>query len=673
MAGVARGPLQWNAQMRYKRGTMVRSLLHVATVFLSSLLLFLIQPMLGKTMLPWFGGSAGVWTTAMLFFQTVLLLGYVYAHCATRYLPAPARIGLHVAMLAVSCVLLPVAPWKLWSGQASSDPVPEIALLLAMSIGLPYFLLSSTSPLVQAWSARQGSSVYRLYALSNLASLGALFLYPVLLEPWIDTKRQLQWWSGGYAAFVAFSLTACLLSGRVTEVESESAPASSAQRLLWVALAACPSVLWLAMANTLSQNLAPVPLLWVLPLGIYLLSLVLCFDQERWYRPSHYRIALPVSWVVIGYGLLWSAPVGVRTQVALASGALLVCCMFCHGELARRKPDTAQLTGFYVMVALGGALGGIFVGLVAPRLFDRFLELPIAIAGCVILAMSLLYGLPPRRIVRLAVLAAVGVVFAAKVNDARGNTLVRERNFYGALEVTQTGDLRVLNSGVIQHGSEFMDPARSRQATAYYGPESGVAQAIRAMGDRPLRVALIGLGTGALAAYARPGDLYRFYELNPAVIDLARTQFRYLSESAGKIEVVAGDGRRELSRAPGGWFDMVILDAFSGDSIPAHLLTREASAIYFGRLKRDGVVAVHITNRYVNLEGVVRGPAEETGRRVLVIESGADPAQATHSATWMVITGNREVLARLDDTARRPTAPARIWTDDFSNLFGVLR
>jgi spermidine synthase len=233
--------------------------------------------------------------------------------------------------------------------------------------------------------------------------------------------------------------------------------------------------------------------------------------------------------------------------------------------------------------------------------------------------------------------------------------------------------MRVLSSGVIEHGSQYTDPERGRRATAYYGPESGAAQAIRALADRPLRVALIGLGTGALAVYARPGDVYRFYELNPAVIDLARTQFRYLSESAGKVEVVAGDGRRELSRAPGAWFDMVILDAFSGDSIPAHLLTREAFAIYFGRLKRDGVLAVHITNRYVNLEGVVRGPAEETGRRVLVMDSPADPPNGAHAATWMVVTGNREVLARLDDTARRPKAPARIWTDDFSNLFGVLR
>jgi hypothetical protein len=322
-------------------------------------------------------------------------------------------------------------------------------------------------------------------------------------------------------------------------------------------------------------------------------------------------------------------------------------------------------------------LGGVFVGLVAPHLFDRFLELPIAITGCAIAAMWLLYRLPARRVMRLGLIAAAAVVFAAKVSDSMGDTLLRRRNFYGALQVNQRGSgpgtLRVLNSGVIQHGSQFVDPERGHRATAYYGPGSGVAQAIRAISDRPLRVALIGLGTGALAVYARRGDLYRFYELNPTVIEVARTQFRYLRESTGHIEVVAGDGRRELSRAPGGWFDILILDAFSGDSIPTHLLTREAFAIYFARLRRDGVMAVHVSNRYVNLEGVVRGPAEETGRRARVIETPADPANATENATWMILTGNLEVLGRLDEASRPPAAPARIWTDDFSNVFSVLR
>ena len=638
---------------------MYRGLLHVGTVFLGSFLLFLIQPVLGKDLLPWFGGSAGVWTTTMLFFQVVLLLGYLYAHWANRWI--------HVGLLAASCLFLPVAPS--FAQQPAGDPSLQIALLLTKSIGLPYFLLASTSPLVQTWrsSEKPRAGAYRLYALSNLASLIALLLYPVLIEPWIPMRRQLLIWSVGYGIFVALSAASAL--GSHAQAQKTSG-AATPDRLLWIALAACPSVLWLAMANTLSQNLAPVPLLWVLPLGIYLLSLVVCFDHERWYRPEWFRFALPVCWVVMGYGLLRPTPMfGLKMQVALFAAALFLCCMFCHGELVRRKPPSAQLTEFYVMLAVGGAIGGVFVGVIAPRLFDRFLELPIGITGCVILAMRLLYRFTARHVVRLAIVGTAAVVLASQFNDAQDHTLVRTRNFYGALQVSEHGGLRVLSSGVVQHGSQFADPERGRHATAYYGPGSGAALAIRAMADRPLRVALIGLGAGALAVYARPGDLYRFYELNPTVIALARTTFRYLGESQGQIETVADDGRLALAREPHASFDLVILDAFSGDSIPAHLLTREAFALYFDRLKPGGIVAVHITNRYVDLEGVVRSEAD----RALVIENPANLGEGIQDAVWVVLTANQQAIQKLKPAARPSSSPLRVWTDDYSNLFQVLR
>ena len=639
---------------------MSRGLLHVGTVFLSSLLLFLIQPMLGKNLLPWFGGSAGVWTTAMLFFQVVLLLGYLYAHWANRWI--------HLALLAASCLFLPIMPSS--AGQPAGHPSLQILLLLARSIGLPYFLLASTSPLVQSWlsGGEPRAGVYRLYALSNLASLGALLLYPVIIEPWIAMRRQLLLWSIGYGLFVALSAASALRSRAPAQKKTSSADASD--RLLWIALAACPSVLWLAMANTLSQNLAPVPLLWVLPLGIYLLSLVLCFDHERWYRPGWFRFALPVCWLVMGYGLLRPTPVfGLKLQVALFAAALFLCSMFCHGELARRKPPSTQLTEFYVMLAIGGAIGGVFVGVIAPNLFDRFLELPIGITGCMILAMRLLYRFTARHVARLTIVGAAAVVLASQVNDAHDHTLLRTRNFYGALQVSENAGLRVLSSGVVQHGSQFADPERGRHATAYYGPNSGAALAVRAMQDRPLRVALIGLGAGALATYARPGDVYRFYELNPMVIQLARTGFRYLSESQGQIETVADDGRLALAREPHGSFDLVILDAFSGDSIPVHLLTREAFALYFDRLKPDGIVAVHITNRYVDLEGVVRSAADHA----LVIQNPANPREGINEAVWVLLTKNRPAIDQLKPAARPPSSPVRVWTDDYSNLFQVLR
>ena len=659
---------------------MFRGLLHVGTVFVSSLLLFLIQPVMGKLLLPRFGGGAGVWTTAMLFFQAGLLFGYLYAHWVSRLAP-PAQTAVHVSLLAASCLVIPVTAGKTALASVGAAPQWQIAVLLQTSIGLPYFLLASTSPLVQSWRARRekDARVYRLFAVSNLASLSALALYPVAIEPLLTVRRQLLLWSIGYGCFVLLAAASALGSRSNSALPRTEPPAvPAAQRFLWIALAACPSVLWLAMANTLSQNVAPVPLLWVLPLAVYLLSLVLAFDGDRWYRPAFLRVALPASWLVMGYGLIRQSPaIGLKWQITAALLALFVCCLFCHCELARRKPASSGLTDFYLMVALGGALGGVFVAVAAPHLFDQFLEFPIGVAGCVILAMGLLYGLNPRRVARLALVASAAMLLASQVNDWQEHTRVRRRNFYGALQVSDHGSgdtaLHVLSSGAVQHGSQFAGAVEGRKATAYYGPDSGAARAIRCLEDRPLRVALIGLGAGTLAVYARAGDLYRFYELNPAVIEIARSEFRYLRESAGRIEVVAGDGRLALARDSGEPFDLVILDAFSGDSIPAHLLTREAFALYFARLKQDGILAVHITNRYVDLEGVVRGPSEEAGRRVLVIHSPGDPAAATNEATWVLVTANPIVIARLRPVSQPPSASPRIWTDDYSDLFGVLR
>ena len=643
---------------------MYRGLLHVGTVFCSALLLFLIQPVMGKLLLPWFGGSAGVWTTAMLFFQAMLLLGYVYAWLLVR-LPSRAQIAIHLTLLAASCLAMPIAPWSV---AAVGEPPAAITILLVSAIGLPYFLLASTSPLIQAWREHRKHDwrVYRLFAVSNFASLAALVLYPFAIEPRFPVRRQLLWWSGGYAFFALLAAIAAVTSGSrgVAPAHIEK-PIPVSRRVLWVALAACASVLWLAMANVLSQSVAPVPLLWMLPLAVYLLSLVMAFEGHHWYRPAMFRIALPLSWLVMGYGLYrQNAGLGLKLHIAMFSLALLVCCLFCHVELARRKPESSALTSFYLLVALGGALGGVFVALAAPHLFDQFLELPIGVAGCVILAMRLLYRLRPSHVARLAVLSSAAMLLASQLNDWQEHTRLRRRNFYGSLQVSDNGTSRVLSSGVVRHGSQFTDPDAGRRPTAYYGPASGVARAIQCLQDRPLRVALIGLGAGTLAAYARPGDLYRFYELNPQVIEIARREFRYLDESAGHIEVVRGDGRLALAAEQGAPYDLIVLDAFSGDSIPAHLLTREAFALYFARLRSDGIVAVHITNRYVNLEGVVRG---------LLIQSPGDPSAGTLEASWVLITPNAAALAKLQPWATPPSVPARIWTDDYSDLYGVLR
>jgi hypothetical protein len=645
---------------------MFRRPLYLCTIFISSLLLFLIQPMMGKSLLPLYGGSAGVWTTVMLFFQAGLLLGYAYSHWSSRLRPA-AHTALHLLLLVAGGFAVAIGPQPAVPGGA---PVIQILTTLSVSIGLPYVLLCSTGPLVQAWWARfeKTHSPYRLFALSNVASLGALLLYPVLIEPRISTGRQLRMWSAVYGLWTLIAAGAALVSrGAGIAIETAAEHESWRDRLLWIGLAACPSALWLGMAHAISQNVAPVPLLWILPLGVYLLSFILCFDREGWYRPGVYRVALPVSWVVMGYGLVRQDPViGLKGTVALLLAALFACCMFCHGELALRKPHAGRLTSFYLLVALGGACGGLFVAVIAPVVFDQLLEFPIAVAACVVLAMGLLYRLPTRRVARLAIVGAAAFVVAAQVNDFQTRTVVRRRNFYGALQVSESGQgdatLRVLSSGAIRHGAQFVAEGRSRIPTTYYGEASGAAAAIRSLGERRLRAGVIGLGAGTLAAYARPGDQYVFYELNPAVIETARTQFRYLRDARGAVEVKEGDGRLGIQREHDAPFDMVVLDAFSGDSIPTHLLTREAFAVYFSHLTPDGVLAVHMTNRYVDLESVVRDLAADAGRQASVIRSPADAVLGTYEAVWALITSG--------SSAKKPR---RIWTDDFSDLFDVLR
>src|SRR5215471_17579227 len=647
---------------------MLRRILFTGTVLLASLLLFLIQPIVGKAMLPRFGGTAGVWTTAMLFFQAALLMGYAYAHWSQRLRPR-VRAAVHSVLLAASCLTMPLRLAPDWNPASAVDPALSILAILAITLGLPYLLLSSTSPMVQSWwSMWPGrTSPYRLFAVSNLASLAALALYPVALEPLLATRTQLLLWSACFGAFVVLSAASAIAGGPSKAPEGSGAIAPLRERFLWAGLAACPSVLWLGMANVLSQSIAPVPLLWILPLAIYLLSFILCFQHDGWYRVPVYRALLPVSWIVICYGLLRQGQdLGIKGILVLLASALFVCCMFCHGELGQRKPQAAHLTSFYLWLAAGGAMGGMFVGLIAPHVFDRFLEVPIAVAGCFLLGMRLLYGYPMRQVARLVVVGGAAFWFASQINDNGSKTRLRIRNFYGTLQVIEAGSgdgaLRILGSGSIQHGAQFIAPTKSKSPITYYGPASGVARAIGRMRDRALRMAIIGLGTGTLAAYGRANDLLRFYEINPAVIGIARTEFRYLSECAGKIEIVSGDGRLSMERETQEPFDLVVLDAFSGDSIPVHLLTREAFALYLSRLKRDGMVAVHITNKYVDLAQVVRALAEDAGRGVEVVRNAADPALGVFESTWMLVK-NIEVVG-----ARR----SKVWTDDYSNLFGVL-
>jgi SAM-dependent methyltransferase len=649
-----------------------RQLTDGITIAGSGALLFVVQPMMAKTLLPRFGGSAGVWVACMMFFQIALLLGYLYAYCMTRYLAPVLRTAVHVCLLCGSLLLLPLRPHL---ESAGGNPTASILLTLAASVGLPFFLLSSTSPLLQYWHA--GPMPYALFAVSNAACLLALLAYPVAIEPALAATAQMAGWSIGYAAIAVLLMAAAVRSRAWTFAEKPYAPESddAADRsVLWILLAACPSALWLAAANHLSQEVAAIPFLWVLPMSAYLLTLVIAFAADGWYRPAIFRWLLPAAWIAIGSRTgLGSGGAGLRTDIALTLVGLFVVCLFCHGELARSRPALRQrLPFFYFIVATGGAVGGIFVGVAAPALFSGYLEFPIAVAGSVMLALPLVYGVTSRaRLIRLGLLAAVAFVIALRLQPG-GAPVAKGRNFYGALEIRDSGAVRTLYNGRTIHGAQFLAPERRRTPIAYYGPQSGIARVFDATRG-PRRVGIIGLGTGTLAAYGARGDRFRFYEINPAVVEAASRHFYFLADSAAETDVLTGDGRLLMEREPLHSFDLIVLDAFSDDAIPVHLLTREAFQSYFERLRGGGALAVHVTNRYLDLEPVLEALARACQKDVVRFHNLADPELGTLDATWVAIADPATIasLGRYGGTASSKTGA--LWTDEYSNLFQIWR
>jgi spermidine synthase len=663
-------------------GVNLRRALYACVVFWSALLLLLVQPVLAKAILPWFGGSAGVWTTAMLFFQVLLLLGYAYAHLLHRRLRLKHQVLVHGCLLAASVAFLPLDPSDAWKPRGHEDPVFKILGLLATTAGLPYFVLSTTSPLLQSWYSRvfHAELPYRLFAISNLGSLVALLCYPVLIEPWLTVGHQLQWWSAAYVVFAVICLTAGLISHQ-TAVPAERGELPEWSRMVtWLALGAIPSVLWLAVGNQLSQEVAAVPFLWIMPLAIYLLTFVLCFDHQRWYRQNVFRWLLPLAWGGIVLVVSQRGYVDIRSAVPILLASLFLCCMFCHGELARLKPESRSLTAYYLTIAAGGALGGLFVALIAPRLFTDYLELPISVMASVVLALWLLYGLAPKRVLRIGGVVAGAVGAALVVQTEPLSTNVHIRNFYGILQTAEFGSggerQRSLFNGTIQHGLQFLENDRSRIPTSYYGTASGAAIALKILQKQgPVHVGVIGLGVGTMATYGRDRDRYRFYEINPDVIRVAASHFRYLKDSAAEITVVTGDARLSLEREPPQNFHLLVVDAFSGDSIPVHLLTREAFAVYFRHLAPGGAVAVHVTNKHLELSPVVELSARANGAASSLIHNSGEAKNGIYLASWVVVTSNQKLTREISwlSSPIRRNGRLRLWTDDYSNLLTILR
>jgi hypothetical protein len=686
------------AQRGHGRGLAVA---YAATIFLSAFLLFQVQPLIGKYILPWFGGSPAVWTTCMLVFQVLLFAGYAYAHVTTQYLSPRHQGYLHISLLVAALLTLPITPDASWKPDNSDWPALKIILLTISSVGLPYFILSSTGPLVQCWFSRthEGQSPYRLYSLSNFGSLLALVSYPFVFEPSFSTTTQSVLWSALFATFALLCAGSAVVmwqraAAPVVVVESV-ANATVAIRPtwsllgLWFGLAMTPSVMLLATTNQVCLDIAVIPFLWVLPLALYLITFILCFDSDRWYkrRPcAMVTAALLVATVVLTSR---GSQTSMVLQVGIYFSALFCCCMVCHGELVALKPHPRYLTLFFLTISAGGAAGGLFVGLLAPLLFVSYYELQFGNVGFALLYMCLLLRedgvkLPlPRWSQPLLVPAAMVVTVAILSQFGRHaeGSIAVARNFYGVLKVEQQPNVRPDRSvvrmahGRIEHGSQFVAADKKRIPTAYYSETSGIGQLMRGHhSGQPRHVGIVGLGVGTLTAYGQAGDRYRLYEINPDVILMAHEHFSFLRDCPADISIVTGDARLALEFEQPQRFDILVLDAFSGDAIPIHLVTKEAVTSYLQHVKSDGILAFHISNLHFDLRPVMEGIARELDLTLVVKISVANADTAAFDSIWALFARRPEILAESvglevnDHSSREPI----LWTDDRSNLFEVL-
>jgi spermidine synthase len=658
--------------------------------------------MIAKFILPWFGGSAAVWSAALLFFQLLLLLGYLYAHCLIRYVAPKRQMIVHVALLAIGLATLPIIPAAHWKPMGGADPTLRILLLLAATIGLPYTLLSSTSPLLQAWYVRthQGAIPYRLFALSNFGSMLALLSYPTLVEPGLALTSQARIWS---VAFAAFAIVCSLVAWRSREgtdpvqaaASAEDAPAPKVSAIiLWISLAACASALLLATTSHMTQNIAPIPLLWVVPLSIYLLSFILSFESDRIYQRW-----LFLPWGAAALGLFSyamrqyedNADVIKRLIPALC-GALFICCMVCHGELAKRKPHPRYLTQYFLMISVGGAIGGLFVAFLAPRVFSGFYEMPIAVAACGVLMACVLWhddaGVARPWFIRAALaVASVALCVYLGRNEIRENQqyYLTARNFYGVLRIRDDPPegavpaTRVLIHGTINHGTEVKVENPGRVPTSYFGRTSGIARAIHMKGERgPIKIGVLGLGAGVTASLARAGDTLHYYEINPLVFHLAQTEFHFWNACPADKHLYLGDGRLILEGLPDENLDFLAMDAFTSDSVPMHLLTTEAYRTYRRHLKPDGFLAINISNRYLDLEPIVAQAAAEMGFGGVVVADESYEESFYVSSTWVVMSRNTDQFHHTNFqesyiTPLNRRQGFRVWTDDYSNIIQILR
>jgi hypothetical protein len=714
-------------------------LVFTSSVFLSAALLFIVEPMFGKMVLPLLGGSPAVWTTCMLFFQAALLLGYGYAHVGPAWLGLRRHTVVHLGLLALCLVLLPIGITQVADGLRVDHPTVWLLLILVTSVGAPFVLLSSTGPLLQVWFSRtshpSAHNPYFLYAASNAGSLIALLSYPFVIEPRITLGGQTRLWTIGYLALVVLVLTSAVsLRGPAPNLDLSSAPGLTARlerrtMLRWTVLAFVPSSFFLALTTYITTDIAAVPLLWVIPLVLYLLSFTLVFGRRRWIPHSFWVRWQPVGLIVLAIIEFWGASASAPWLLPFHLLVFFATAMVCHGELAATKPDPSRLTDFYLCIGVGGVLGGIFNAVIAPAFFHSVLEYPLTIliacmvrprltarssiarwdaalivAACALIVWTRLSD-PDRpataavvvssALVAVACLrvsrdpawfsSAIGLVVLAGVitQEAQRGVLLKERNFFGVREVREDSknQMRWLMHGTTNHGAQSTDPAKRREPVTYYYRGGPIGDIFRAFPSTPgRRVAVIGLGAGNLATYAGAGEEWTFYEIDPDIarVALDTTYFTYLHDTPAKVRMVLGDGRLSIAQAPDHYYDLILLDAFSSDAIPTHLLTREAFSVYRSKLSEGGLIAWHLSNRYLDLEPVLGRLTEDLGLAGLIrvnVDRKIEQEFNGYPTVWSAIAENRAHLGSLQTSPSwRPLhvrEGLKLWTDDFSNIFSV--
>jgi hypothetical protein len=678
--------------------------LYAITIFLGAFLLFGVQPLIGRFLLPWFGGTPEVWTTCMLFFQIFLLAGYAWSHLSIRFFSPRRQVIGQILLLAVAAVTLSVTPADSLKPSGADNPILKILIICTVCVGLPYFLLSTTGPLLQAWFTQLtgGKAPWRFYALGNAGSLLALICFPLILEPYFTRTTLAKAWSAGFLIYAVFyTVTAVLMwkdSHGLSHPDTLSPAKIKAQSLgwktvlLWLALPACASVELLAVTTKITQDIAVIPFLWILPLCLYLLSFILCFDHPRWYvRPVF--LSLFIAGIIgVIFARNMEKDISVGLLITLYASLLFFCSMVCHGELYRLRPQTEHVTAYYLAISAGGALGGIFVAVIAPLLFKVYHELHLGLlasAAAVLMAQEgLSVAARKRRPLWVGALVAVGLVgifFQGSKTTDNQTAIDHCRNFFGVLTVWEEAPKNpqkhklLLQHGTTFHGLQFQDPAKKLIPTAYYSPKSGIGLYLQNMAKQSdRRIGIVGLGVGTIAIYGQPSDTIRFYEINPQVQIMARIYFSYLSQSKANIEIVLGDARLSMENEMPQKYDVLVLDAFSSDAVPIHLLTKEAFEIYLKHLANGGVLAFHISTMHLNLHSVIWKAAQHLGLSSVWIENDENPETGALASDWILLSQNAAPLniPSIQNAASQPKkemVDISLWTDDYINLLQILK